>query len=103
MLEEFPWLLITTQGVEDPTASSDCCCTRHTCDTYTYMQAKCSYTCNKVNKSKKIREIFHYTFVKRITLIEFPVCKSFFKVEPRSLKQLIRNRVYKYLRYIREY
>ena len=30
-----------------------------------------------------------------LILIEFPVCKSFFKVEPRSLKQLIRNRVYK--------
>lgn len=30
------------------------------------------------------------------TLTEFPVCRSFFKVEPESLKQQIRNGVYKF-------
>lgn len=30
------------------------------------------------------------------TLIEFPVCRSFFKVEPGSLKHWVRNKVYKF-------
>lgn len=35
------------------------------------------------------------TFASKInTLIEFPVCRSFFKVEPESLKKWIRNGIY---------